>query len=128
MVAANSLPSINDITAAELDAMLPLLCQADCTLCKGVSSGKLKVARFQQALRNQWLEYTVPFYPNQSPHLHVSLLMWGYTALCVKLPADDIVQCTLGVSTQKSREAVQRADCRAHTIVQDGMRFAVTYM
>lgn len=43
VVAANSLPSINDITAAELDAMLPLLCQADCTLCKGVSSGKLKV-------------------------------------------------------------------------------------
>lgn len=43
VVAANETPSINDITAAELEALLPTICQADCTLCKGVSTGRLQV-------------------------------------------------------------------------------------
>ncbi|KAL4457774.1 hypothetical protein ABPG75_012639 [Micractinium tetrahymenae] len=43
IIAANSAPSINDITAAELDALLPQVCVADPVLCKGVSSCKLQV-------------------------------------------------------------------------------------
>ena len=43
VLAANSLPAINDITAAELDALLPALCAADDTICRGVSSGRLRV-------------------------------------------------------------------------------------
>ncbi|EFN58807.1 hypothetical protein CHLNCDRAFT_19893 [Chlorella variabilis] len=43
IIAANSLPSINDITAAELEALLPQICAADSELCKGVSTRQLQV-------------------------------------------------------------------------------------
>ena len=43
VLAANSSPSINDITAAELDALLPALAAADPTLCKGISTASLAV-------------------------------------------------------------------------------------
>ncbi|KAL4443034.1 hypothetical protein ABPG77_008525 [Micractinium sp. CCAP 211/92] len=43
IIAANSQPSINDITAAELDALLPQVCAADAVLCKAVSTRRLQV-------------------------------------------------------------------------------------
>ncbi|PSC71487.1 pantothenate kinase-like [Micractinium conductrix] len=43
IIAANSAPSINDITAAELEALLPQICAADPVLCKGVSTRRLQV-------------------------------------------------------------------------------------
>ena len=43
VLAANSAPSINDITAAELEALLPAICRADGLLCKAVSSQRLQV-------------------------------------------------------------------------------------
>lgn len=41
LVTAANLPAL--AAAAELEALLPAVCQADCTLCKGVSSGRLQV-------------------------------------------------------------------------------------
>lgn len=43
VIAANTLPSINDITAAELDEMLPRVAACDDFLCKCVSSRRLRV-------------------------------------------------------------------------------------
>ncbi len=43
VVAANELPSINDMTAAELEALLPQICSSDALLCKAVSSQRLRV-------------------------------------------------------------------------------------
>ncbi|PRW56218.1 hypothetical protein C2E21_5015 [Chlorella sorokiniana] len=43
VIAANSAPAINDITAAELDALLPQVAAADPLLCKGISSRQLQV-------------------------------------------------------------------------------------
>lgn len=65
IIAANSQPSINDITAAELEALLPAICQVDCTLCKGVSSQKLQVGR-QAAASLRWLSAAAA--AARSPH------------------------------------------------------------
>jgi hypothetical protein len=43
IIAANTLPAINDITAAELEQLLPKICAADSVLCKGVSERRLQV-------------------------------------------------------------------------------------
>lgn len=43
VLAANSEPSINDITFKELDALLPRICEVDDRLCKYVSSQRLRV-------------------------------------------------------------------------------------
>ena len=43
VLAANELPSINDMTAAELEALLPQICSLDAILCKAVSSQRLRV-------------------------------------------------------------------------------------
>lgn len=43
IIAANTLPAINDITAAELEQLLPQICAADSVLCKGVSERRLQV-------------------------------------------------------------------------------------
>ena len=50
VIAANEKPSINDITAAELDAMLPAIAATDDILCKGISSRKLIVISSGNAL------------------------------------------------------------------------------
>lgn len=50
VIAANEKPSINDITAAELDALLPGLAAKDDILCKGISSKKLIVISSGNAL------------------------------------------------------------------------------
>jgi len=43
VIAANSKPSINDITYGELEKLLPDICSIDDTLCKFVSSGRLRI-------------------------------------------------------------------------------------
>ena len=43
VIAANSKPSINDITYGELEKLLPNICSMDDTLCKFVSSERLRI-------------------------------------------------------------------------------------
>lgn len=43
VLTANEKPSINDITAAELDALFPRISSIDDVLCKAISTGKLVV-------------------------------------------------------------------------------------
>ena len=50
VIAANELPSINDITAAELDALLPKIAAADDILCKAISTRRLIVVSSGNAL------------------------------------------------------------------------------
>jgi hypothetical protein len=44
ILAANSAPAINDITAAELDALLPAIAAADDVLCKAISERRIQVS------------------------------------------------------------------------------------
>ncbi len=50
VIAANELPSINDITFAELDGLLPQIAAIDDVLCKAISSQKLVVISSGNAL------------------------------------------------------------------------------
>lgn len=43
VIAANELPSINDITASELDIVLPDIAQQDDIICKAVADQRLKI-------------------------------------------------------------------------------------
>eukprot|EP00889_Picochlorum_renovo_P000115 jgi/Picre1/27145/NNA_000114.t1 len=43
VLAANSQPSINDITFKELDALLPRICEVDDRLCSHISSQRLRI-------------------------------------------------------------------------------------
>ena len=50
VIAANSEPSINDITYQELDALVPKICEVDDTLCSLISSRKLRIVPSGNAL------------------------------------------------------------------------------